>query len=1021
MPWMRAPAALITTACPTGAEIGYDVSSVAKLLEIPRPADPYNLLNPQQRAAVRHGEGPLLVVAGAGTGKTRVITERIRHLLESDPALPGQGLLGLTFTDKAAAVMKHRVVRAVGERGKDVWLGTFHSFCHALLAEANPAMQILDDVDHWILLRRNLPLLALNRYRRLAEPGQFLADFVKFFSRCQDELVSPDDYQRYADDLAARYQREKAALKPDAQRLREEELARQQEITRVYRSSDLLLRERGLMTFGGLLLGAVRELENNSARRRELQARYRYILVDEFQDTNIAQIELLWLLAGGHRNIVAVGDDDQAIYRFRGASFGSFMIFLEKFTGAQLAPGDRTKPIQPLTHNYRSTGRILRVAGQVIAQNERSPLLPGKQLTPQKPDGEKIRIVELGSAAEEAQWIAAEMERLHRAGQRWGSFAALYRMHTHRESLVEALAARRIPFVIKNLSILDNTLVRDIVAYLRLIAAPSDNVACARVLAAPGWGLEPADLVRLCERASASKGLALWDALQLAQGELPFVKSGHRTAELVALISSLRRRARHCTAAELLDELAAELDLGVLALPGDQKYMHRFAQFVREWEPKSATRQLAEFVEYLDYFQQAGGQINLDAEAAEDAVQLMTVHAAKGLEFDHVFVMRLVRGGFPVNTRPHVLEFPAELMKEEKPRGDFHIQEERRLFYVALTRARERLTLTTVVHRRSKPSVFLDDILMEPKLLRGDVQQLSPKASSQGEAAPAPRPEDASLFDPEGDRARVNSRIARWAESYRPPVDEPLRLSASTIDTYQLCPQKYLFQRVWGIREGPHAAPSFGSVMHTTIRQLMTGLRKKRRLPFEDVEAIFRREWSSAGFEDAYQEEEYKKDGLEQLRAFHASCVASPPEMIAQEKFFELPMDDNVVITGRIDQVNRLGPNQDEIVDYKTGRPKLEPQARKSLQLSLYALAAREVLDLNPVRLTFYNLQSNEAVFTSRGEKELDQAREVVQEVAAEIRAGQFPAHPGFLCRSCAYQPLCPAHEQLVAIRPAAR
>ena len=201
----------------------------------------------------------------------------------------------------------------------------------------------------------------------------------------------------------------------------------------------------------------------------------------------------------------------------------------------------------------------------------------------------------------------------------------------------------------------------------------------------------------------------------------------------------------------------------------------------------------------------------------------------------------------------------------------------------------------------------------------------------------------------------------------------------------------------------------------------MTALRKKRRIPFEDVQAIFRREWSSAGFEDAYQEEEYKKDGLEQLRAFHASCVASPPQMIAQEKFFELPMDDNVVITGRIDQVNRLGPNQDEIVDYKTGKPKLEPQARKSLQLSLYALAAREVLDLNPVRLTFYNLQSNEAVFTSRGEKELDQAREIVQEVAAEIRAGQFPAHPGFFCRSCAFQPLCPAHEQLVAIRPAAR
>ena len=992
---------------------------MTKLLEIPRPSDPYELLNPQQRAAVQHGDGPLLVVAGAGTGKTRVITERIRHLLESNPALGGENVLGLTFTDKAAAEMKHRVVRAVGERGKQVWLGTFHSFCHALLAESNPALQILEEVDHWILLRRNLPLLALDRYRRLAEPGQFLGDFVKFFSRCQDELVTPDDYQRYADELAARYEREKAALDPEARRQREEEAARQQEIARVYRVSGRLLRERNLFTFGALQLEAVRELQANAARLGGLQARYRYILVDEFQDTNIAQIELLWLLAGGHRNIVAVGDDDQAIYRFRGASFGSFTLFLEKFAGARVASGDPARHIQPLTHNYRSTGRILRVAGQVIAQNERSPLFPEKQLTPQKHEGERIRIVELGSPEEEAHWIAAEIERLHRSGLRWSSFAALYRMHTHRDRLVETLRARGIPFVIRNLSILDNTVVRDVIAYLHLIVMPSDNVACARVLAAPGWGLEPSDLVRLCERASKSKGLSLWDALENAQGELPFTRGGKRTAELVTLLSGLRKRAKHCPAAQLLDEVVAELGISVLASPLDQKNLDRFAQFVREWEAKSETQSLPEFVEYLDYFQQAGGQINLEEQAAEDAVQLMTVHAAKGLEFDHVFVMRRVRGAFPVNPRPRVLEFPEELMKEEKPRGDFHIQEERRLFYVALTRAREHLTLTTVLQKRSKPSVFLDDILMDPRTQRRDVQHVAPRvALPPRDPTPLP-PEEGTLFDPSHERARVYSRIARWAQNHRPPVLEHLQLSASSIDTYQLCPQKYLFGRVWGIRGGPQAATSFGSVMHTTIKQFVGELRKKRHMPFEEVEAIFQREWTSAGFEDRYQEQEYKKEGLEQLRAFHAKCLQALPEVIAQEKYFELPMDANVVITGRIDQVNRVGPREEEIVDYKTGKPKLEPQARKSLQLSLYALAAREVLDLNPVHLVFYNLQTNEAVVTTRDEKQLNQARETVQEVAADIRAGQFPARPGFLCKSCEFQPLCPAHEQLVSIRPA--
>jgi DNA helicase-2/ATP-dependent DNA helicase PcrA len=995
---------------------------VAKLLEIPRPSGPHELLNPQQRAAVEHGEGPLLVVAGAGTGKTRVITERVRHLLETNPEISGENILGLTFTDKAAAEMKHRVVRAVGERGKGVWLSTFHSFClEGILRPLRPDVQVLENVDHWILLRRNLAQLRLDRYRRLAEPGQFLGDFVEFLSRCQDELVTPDDYQRYVDGLAEAFEREKAKLDPEARRAREEELARQQEIARVYRASDHLLSERNLLTFGRLLLETVRELKTNRALLAELRNRYRYILVDEFQDTNIAQLELLWLLGRDHRNIVAVGDDDQAIYRFRGASFGSFTIFLEKFAGVQVSSDGHARHIKPLTLNYRSTGRILRVAGQVIAQNEKSPIFPKKQLTPQKPDGEKIRVVEFAHPEDEAQWVVAELERLHRAGEPWKRFAALFRMHTHRDRLVAALLARGIPFVIRNLSILHHTLVRDAIAYLRLIATPSDNVACARVLAAPGWGLEPADLVRLCERASKSRGLSLWDALQNAQGELAFSKGRKRTAELVTLLTRLRERSKHLSAAELLDELAAQLELSLLTQEDDRRYLDRFAQFLREWEPKSTTKRLAEFVEYLDFFEQAGGQINLDEESTADAVQLMTVHAAKGLEFDHVFVLRVVQGGFPVNPRPRVLEFPEELMKEERPRGDFHVQEERRLFYVALTRARERLTLTTVANRRSKPSLFLDDILMEPAIQRRDVHQLAPKVlwaarEAAADPASAPVPAEGSLFDAARERARIYSQIARWAESYHPPALEPLQLSASAIETYQSCPQKYLFQQVWKIRGGPSAATSFGSVMHTTIKHFIAELRRKRRVPFEEVEAIFQREWTSAGFEDAYQEQEYKKDGLEQLRAFHATCVAAPPEVLAQEKFFELPLDDNVVITGRMDQINRIGPGEEEIVDYKTGKPKLEPQANKSLQLSLYALAAREVLDLNPVRLVFYNLQTNSAAVTTREDKQLNQAKEIAQEAAADIRAGQFPVRPGFLCKSCEFQPICPAHEQLVSI-----
>jgi len=987
-------------------------------------------LNAQQRAAVLHGEGPLLVVAGAGTGKTRVITERIRYLLETQPELGGEQILGLTFTEKAAGEMKWRVAQTAGERGQAVELGTFHAFCKKILEELDPEMAVLDPVDHWILLRRNLPLLRLERYRRLAEPGQFLADFVAFFSRCQDELVTPDDYQRYADELTARARRAGREIEADAKALMLEAAARQQEIARVYRVSEELLREKRLQTFGSMMMETVRLLDEDAEFAEGLRGRFRYILVDEFQDTNIAQLELLWRLARDHRNIVAVGDDDQAIYRFRGASFGSFQIFLEKYASEAVAARPVQRAVQTLTQNYRSTGRVLKTANQVIALNEKSELFPQKNLTPSKPPGEKVRIVEVGNAAHEARWVAAEIARLHAAGAAWRSFAVLYRAHAYRNLLVEEMSRAGIPFVIRNLSIFENPIVRDLIAYLRLIATPSDDVACARALAAPGWGFAPNDIVRLAERAQKNRK-SLWDALGAASEEANSgLSGGARAKEFAEFITRMRKRARKISASELFAELAGELDLGVQAGGDLRAYHERLAQFIREWEMKTETRRLGEFVEYLDYFQQAGGQINLEEETGKDAVQLMTVHAAKGLEFDHVFILRMTRGAFPTRARTHLFEFPDELMKEQRPRGDFHIQEERRLFYVALTRAKERLTLTAVVdNKRNKPSPFLDDILENAGLARRDIEHLSPPAEAAGEAAPgkesgagpASRQSQGAqeLFPAATENARVFSAIAKWATEYRPPIAEPLHLSASAIETYRSCPQKYLFSNVWGIRSGPHAATSFGSVMHTTIKHFLAEMRKGRKAPFAEVEAIFEREWTPAGFEDDFQQAEYKREGIEQLRAFHASATSEPMEIEAQEKSFELPLEDDIVVIGRMDQINRIGAGQREIVDYKTGRPKTEEAARKDIQLSLYALAAREVLEFDPARLVFHNLADNSRVETSRGDKELAKTREIILETAASIRAGEFGPKPGFMqCRSCAFRPICPAHEQRVLRAP---
>src|SRR6266850_7049843 len=407
-------------------------------------------LNDAQRRAITHGEGPLLVIAGAGTGKTRVITERIRHLLQSDESLGGENILGLTFTKKAAGEMKARVVKAAGERGKAVTLATFHSFCEMLLKEVEPNRRALEQVDHWILLRRNMARLKLDRYRRLAEPGQFLSDFIQFFSRCQDELVSSEDYQQFADLLAKELEEEKPALDEDTFKERAELVALQQEIARAYRASEEILREKHAVALNGLITEAVTLLKNDAAKHRQLQERFKHILVDEFQDTNIAQLELLHLLSGERRNIVVVGDNDQAIYRFRGASFGSFKLFLQRFAGWK--EGEDSTPYRvALMENYRSTPNILRVATQAIGMNEVSPEFPKKVLQANKSEGERIRIVEMESTEDEAASLADELERIHRAGRRWRDFAVLYRQHAHRDHLVEQLSQRRIPFVISNL------------------------------------------------------------------------------------------------------------------------------------------------------------------------------------------------------------------------------------------------------------------------------------------------------------------------------------------------------------------------------------------------------------------------------------------------------------------------------------------------------------------------------------------------------------------------------------------
>jgi DNA helicase-2/ATP-dependent DNA helicase PcrA len=965
-------------------------------------------LNAAQRAAVEHLHGPLLVVAGAGTGKTRVIVERVLHLLRAIPELEGENLLAITYTNKTAAEMAARIRRSGDRRAAEVGVHTFHDFCYKLLRRHDEALRILDGVDYWIFLRRRLDKLGLDLFKKISDPGRFLKAFTEFFSRCQDELVSPEDYAAYVGGLERAFDEEKDLLSADERVAREQELRKQQELARAYAAAERLLGEARRTTFGGSLLSAVQLLERRADLRAHYQERFRYILVDEFQDANIAQIRLLELLAGKHRNLMAVGDDDQAIYRFRGASYASFDKFDELFPGARKVA---------LTQNYRSSARILRVAGALIAQNGPARYKADKKLFPTAGEGEKVRLAEIDDAAGEAACVVGEIERYRKATGSYAGCAVLYRNHAHRNALVKALVRAGIPFVIRGLSVTYSVVVRDLLAYLRCIQSPQDNISLARLLAIPAWRLTPEQLLELLgmarrQRDEEGNRGSLAQAIAAAPAS---IRDTHtRAGDLMALLADFRARAAALPVSELFEQLLERLEVRLLLADPDRPYLEAFGNFLRDWEnDKSESKRLNELLEYLDYFDEAGGAIELPDEPIDrDAVQLMTAHTSKGLEFDTVFVLRLNAGDFPVNHRTPLFEFPPKLMKEAKtPQGDFHIQEERRLCYVALTRARRRLTLSTLTGPRKRESAFLEDILRSPHAQR-DLEQFSPPAG-----APLSGPERQPMLL--ASSGAIYSRIAAWALEALPETDdgEPLSLSHSGINDYDECPLQYKLRHVWGLRGGSNPAMVFGLIMHRSVVEYFKARQKRRHLPLEELLHIYQQQWRQAGwpFPDPYQREQYRASGWEQLQSFHQLLSGREVAVLELERSFKWPWEEDAVLTGRIDQINKLDGRAVEIVEYKTGEPPSPEKLKKNLQLPLYALAAEKHLGYQAARLTLHNLTANEPISFAPDEKQLTRALEKMRDVASAVRAGEFPAKPGFACRRCAFTLICPEFEQLVS------
>lgn len=968
----------------------------------------------RQQQAIAHVDGPMLVIAGAGTGKTTVLTQRIANLIREGHARADE-ILALTYTDNSAAEMLARVRAELKDTAIDgLRACTFHAWGNGLLQRRGAGFGVLDEKDLWIFLRRRIRDLRLKHFVRAANVGEFLDSLLDFMRRCQDELVGPAEYSRYVE----RIERGEVPLPRVAKAKKQadlepaEILERCQEIARVFTAVEDMLRENNLGTFGHMITRAYQLLKDDPALLEEERSRTRFLLVDEFQDANFAQSEIMSMLAGREANVFAVGDPDQAIYKFRGASSEAFTLFAKNFPATRIVV---------LGKNRRSLSPILRCAFGIVAENpqvfaphkkrkdstasiagsiayERAPLVSLRHeesaQAGNRDPAPLVEIVPWGDTEVEAADLAGRIQKTRKAERcKWSDFAVLYRQHSHRNQLVREFTERGIPFSIEGLDVLDTPEVRDVVACLSAAVSPNDAASLFRVAALPQFGISPVEL-RAAMRAGRRE-LDLRAVLQkLAGGAavLETVARMHREVE--------QEGARADHAAILV---IRNFDLESPAM------VAAFLKFVEGWHTKATTEtgSLAEFLDYLDYFVQAKGGVSLPR-SQDDAVQLLTVHTAKGLEYRHVAIVRGSSTSFPTPYREPLIAFPPELRTSDAGSTDdktLHEQEERRLFYVAMTRAKDTLAIYAkqgTGQKDPRPTKFLREF-MGSSPYRGFWS-----------TRPAAAVQDALFAEEEQRIALERSNVATWL-MMRPSENFFTGLSASSIGTYETCPLRFKLEREWNLPREVPAALHYGAAMHRVLHTFYDAQRYQREVVDEDLLELFRSDLAAAGIADRYQYDLYLRQGREQLRQFfEIARAAPPPEVIETEHKFELLVGSSK-LTGRVDRMDRTGPGTVAIVDYKTGKPQSQEDADESLQLSLYALAAKETLGKHADRLVLYNLENNTSVSTTRTDAELEEAKLRVQKVADGIAQGKFHANPKYHCSFCPYRNLCPATEKSVA------
>src|SRR5436189_4342293 len=765
-------------------------------------------LNAAQREAVTHDDGPLLIIAGAGTGKTTVITRRIAWLIAQKKARPEE-ILALTFTHKAAAGMEERVDTLVAYGYADVEIATFHAFGDRLLREhalelgLQPDFRVLNRAEQVIFLRDRLFQLPLERYRPLGDPTRHIRALITLISRCKDEDVSPEEYAAHAERLAAL-----ARAAPDDEELRER-AAQQLELARTYAKYQELMAASGAIDFGDQIVHALRLLRSRPHVLAGLKRKYRHLLVDEFQDTNWAQFEIVKLLGARHTNVACVADDDQSIYKWRGAAISNVLGFLERYPKARQVV---------LTENYRSHQRILDSAYRLSKHNDPDRLevkygtskhhTAVKQGTGPEPPQRHFE-----TATQEADAVARLIaERVVDGAWRYDDVAILVRSNADAEQFLRSLNLRGIPWTFSgNAGLYGRPEIRLLIAFLRAVAHPDDSVSVHYLASSDLYQVPIVDLTR-CSTYADRRHRWLFDVFRTVETIRELrdeVDDEGREAvrRLVADLTRYMELAREMPTGELLYQFLVDSGwlarMSKAATARDEAEVQNISKFFRRIQDASKALKydnVREFVKHLDALIDAGEDPAVaEADVETPAVRVLTVHKAKGLEFPVVFLVNLVQDKFPLRARRDALELPVELIKEPLPAGDFHKQEERRLFYVGMTRAERELHLTSARDyggtRERKVSQFVLEALDLPK--------------------DSARPFTAKAIE-EIQRFAPPAEVADQTLAPIPPEQE-LVISHKPVDDYQTCPLKYRYVHMLRVPILRHHAVVYGATVHRVV------------------------------------------------------------------------------------------------------------------------------------------------------------------------------------------------------------